>query len=89
MLLVPELDFEVESGTLGGCFTTVEGLLVQARDQLSTSHLFCSGDSATAEDRSKFTTFLEKMNKVCGGLYLQCAVVFSCGWCIKRACYTL
>jgi hypothetical protein len=32
---VPELEFELEAGTLGGLFTTVEGLLSQARDHLT------------------------------------------------------
>ncbi len=64
MLLIPELDFEVQSGTLGGCFTTVEGLLVQARDQLLHSQPFFAGDSASDEGRSKLLKFIEKMNKV-------------------------
>jgi zinc finger protein len=64
MLLVPELDFEVASGTLGGCFTTVEGLLVQARDQLASSHQLYTGDSATQGDRAKLAEFVDRMNKV-------------------------
>ena len=77
MLLIPELDFEAVSGTLGGCFTTVEGLLVQARDQLATSHMLYTGDSATSEDRTKFTEFVEKLNKVgpnwsVGTIYCGC-----------------
>ncbi len=34
MLSCPELGLQVEPGTLGGRFTTVEGILVQFRDQL-------------------------------------------------------
>lgn len=64
MLLIPELDFEVASGTLGGCFTTVEGLLVQARDQLTRSHQMYTGDSATGSDKTKFSDFVDKMNRV-------------------------
>lgn len=64
MLLIPELDFEVQSGTLGGCFTTVEGLLVQARDQLKNSHPFFAGDSATDGGKSKLMAFIDEMDKV-------------------------
>lgn len=64
MLLIPELEFEVQSGTLGGCFTTVEGLLVQARDQLVHSLPFLTGDSASEEGKSKLIKFTEEMNKV-------------------------
>lgn len=67
MLLIPELEFEVQSGTLGGCFTTVEGLLVQARDQLIDSKPFFSGDSSSDEGKSKLVKFTEEMNKVCAG----------------------
>ncbi len=65
MLLIPELDFEVQSGTLGGRFTTVEGLLAQVRDQLKNFHPFSIGDSATGEDRTKLETFVSELNKVC------------------------
>ena len=64
MLLIPELEFEVQSGTLGGCFTTVEGLMVQARDQLINSQPFFSGDSATEQGKEKLLKFVEEMNKV-------------------------
>ena len=39
-----ELGLEVQSGTLGGRFTTVEGLLTQVRDQLR-GQVFDTGDS--------------------------------------------
>eukprot|EP01052_Picozoa_sp_SAG31_P003352 SAG31_NODE_127_length_23612_cov_39.709863_18_plen_176_part_00 len=46
-LAVPELGFEVQPGTLGGLFTTVEGLLTQAKDQLQAANQmdFSSGDA--------------------------------------------
>lgn len=31
---IPELGFDMEAGTLGSCFTTVEGLLMKAHDEL-------------------------------------------------------
>ena len=59
---IPELDFELQSGTLGGRFTTVEGLLVNIKDQLCGMNIFSVGDSANKED--KMTVFLEKLQKV-------------------------
>ena len=63
-LSVPELKFEVQCGTLGGCFTTVEGLLVQARDQLKDAHCFYSGDSTDSDQMIKMEKFMEELNKV-------------------------
>ncbi|KAK6964627.1 zinc finger protein ZPR1 [Biomphalaria glabrata] len=34
MLSIPELDFEMEMGTLGGKFTTIEGLLMDVKNQI-------------------------------------------------------
>ena len=31
---IPELDFEMVGGTLGGRFTTIEGLLTQVKEQV-------------------------------------------------------
>ena len=61
-LAVPELELELESGTLGGQFTTVEGILTQIKDQLSTSHPFVLGDSC--EPESKMKKFIEELNEV-------------------------
>lgn len=44
---IPELDFEVGAGTLGGKFTTLEGLLVAMKDQLTGQNPLMCGDSAT------------------------------------------
>ena len=33
--MIPELDFEVSSGSIGGRFTTVEGLLTSIKEQVS------------------------------------------------------
>jgi len=66
-LEVPELDFSVESGTLGGCFTTVEGLLVQARDQLKGVQPF--SDSLEESRKEKFKEFIDKLNEVCAWIY--------------------
>ncbi|RMZ76870.1 hypothetical protein DV738_g4675, partial [Chaetothyriales sp. CBS 135597] len=62
------LGLEVHAGTLGGRFTTVEGLLTDVRDQLH-GQIFdvdgdlAGGDSMTAETRSKWDVFFDKLNK--------------------------
>lgn len=80
MLLIPELDFEVQSGTLGGCFTTVEGLLVQARDQLMNAHPFLLGDSASeGSEKAKLQAFAEHMNEVSSKVSVNSYHVL---WCV-------
>ena len=50
-LSVPELSLNVEPGTLGGRFTTVEGLLSQVRDDLKAS-IFDAEGTGTGSDAS-------------------------------------
>ena len=59
---IPEIDFELESGTLGGRFTTIEGLLVNVKDHLSGSNVFSAGDSASSDDA--MAQFLKKFHSV-------------------------
>lgn len=40
---IPEIEFYVNSGTLGGKFTTIEGLLQDFRNQLNEVTPFSSG----------------------------------------------
>lgn len=42
---IPEIDFEIDYGTLGGVYTTVEGLLEKIEDNLKDNNPF-AGDSA-------------------------------------------
>ena len=44
---IPELDLELTGSTLGGRFTTIEGLLEQIKDNLTQLNPFSFGDSAT------------------------------------------
>ncbi len=54
-LFVPEIELELSAGTLGGFFTTVEGLLNQVYDNLAglTQVAFDSGDSKNFDPRRK------------------------------------
>ncbi|KAL2912308.1 nucleolar zinc-finger protein [Polyrhizophydium stewartii] len=63
-LKIPEVDLELTSGTLGGRFTTIEGLLTQVLEELQQRSEFISGDSATDESKSRFEAFLGKLRKV-------------------------
>ena len=62
-LEIPEIDLHLTAGTLGGRFTTLEGLLQQIYDELS-SKVMASGDSAASGDRNAFETFLGKLKSV-------------------------
>jgi zinc finger protein len=65
---IPELGLEMNHGTLGGIYTTVEGLLTQMRDQLiGTSGRFCTGDSADAETKKNWLAFVAKLDALMSG----------------------
>ena len=67
-LSVPELELHVHPGTLGGRFTTVEGLLTQVRDQLhgqiydTEDDASKGGDSMAENDQSKWGKFFAQLN---------------------------
>jgi len=68
-LKCPELHLEVNPGTLGGRFTTVEGLLTQVRDDLK-SQIFETGhggDSLDPKDRSQWDSFFEGLDAAVRG----------------------
>jgi zinc finger protein len=76
-LSIPEIDLELSAGTLGGRFTTVEGLLRQVHDELRDRSPFTKGDSTMGDRHEKFEVFLKNLEKVscaaivCGCLYLS------------------
>lgn len=51
-LEIPEIQLKLETGTLGGRFTTVEGLLTQIHDELKERCAFALGDSASTPQRT-------------------------------------
>lgn len=63
--MIPDIDLVLQHGTLGGRFTTLEGILDQVYEELS-QKMFMTGDSSAigGEDRIKFQTFLEDLNAV-------------------------
>ena len=49
---IPECDFDMQPGTLGGKFTTVEGILKDIKQNLSDNNPFVDGDSAPERNES-------------------------------------
>ena len=62
-MTTPEIDLELTHGTLGGRFTTVEGILDQVYEELS-DKVFASGDSGIEGDKMKFEKFLSELKAV-------------------------
>jgi zinc finger protein len=54
IMAIPEVDFAMAPGTLGGVYTTVEGLLDKVITNLVDNNPFEVGDSATNEKYLKF-----------------------------------
>lgn len=59
----------VEPGTLGGRFTTIEGLLTQVRDDLRSSifDVGDGGDSMNSDTKNKWTTFFDQLTAAING----------------------
>lgn len=71
-LACPELELTVNPGTLGGRFTTVEGLLTQVRDDLK-NQIFQTGDEGVGGDgtesaeKARWTAFFERLDRAIKG----------------------
>ncbi|CAD1477947.1 unnamed protein product [Heterotrigona itama] len=63
---IPELELEIGPAALGGRFTTVEGILVAIKEQLSSSTAF-SGDSSDPETVKRMKVFISHLNEVLEG----------------------
>jgi len=73
-LEIPEIDLVLAHGTLGGRFTTLEGILDQVYEELSDKMLSVAGDavsatseggdSRTTEERARFEKFLSDLKAV-------------------------
>ncbi|KAK0223383.1 zf-ZPR1-domain-containing protein [Armillaria fumosa] len=62
-MTIPEIDLVLQHGTLGGRFTTLEGILDQVYEELSEKVLRL-GDSSTIGDRKTFEQFLQGLKEV-------------------------
>lgn len=63
---IPELELSTGMGTLGGKFTTVEGLLTDIRNQLSETNPFL-GDSSQKERIEKIKLFCSQIDEIIEG----------------------
>lgn len=61
---IPELGLELQPGTLGSVYTTVEGLLDKILDHLNATNPFGRGDSTT---NTKFLAFLTELKAMKDG----------------------
>ncbi|ORY85615.1 ZPR1 zinc-finger domain-domain-containing protein [Protomyces lactucae-debilis] len=57
----PELSLDLHPGTLGGRFTTIEGLLAQVYDELYGRVYSAGSDSRTSDERTRWEGFLKKL----------------------------
>jgi len=72
-IAIPEIELEVEAGSLGGMYTTLEGLLDKIRNKLKEGNPFYSGDSSTQQHdnggymsttKAKFDEFMRKLDEL-------------------------
>lgn len=63
---IPELEFELGMGALGGKFTTLEGLLKDIRD-LVERNPFTLGDSSTPSKKEKLQEFVGRLQEIIEG----------------------
>lgn len=66
-IAIPELDLQVEGGSLGGMYTTVEGLLTLIRDKLAESDPVAmeatdSGGAVVTERREAMAAFMKRLD---------------------------
>jgi len=75
-LQIPELELELQHGTLGGVYTTVEGLCLKILNSLRENNPFCLGDSSVlhhstdakvGETRARFDEFLGRLEDLASG----------------------
>lgn len=75
-VMVPELELELSHGTLGGVYTTVEGLLNKILTSLRENNPFAVGDSTTnhhsneqsvKETKARFAAFLTRLESFAKG----------------------
>jgi zinc finger protein len=67
---IPELELEVQSGTLGGVYTTIDGLLMKIHKNLTSGNPFAVGDSTTLhhsdqqelkDTKTNFVAFMDNL----------------------------
>lgn len=73
---IPEIGLEVVSGSLGGVYSTVEGLIEKIQSTLSDDNPFV-GDSAPTDQKSGFQIFMDKLQDLKDGKILPFTVIMN------------
>ncbi|KAM1864370.1 hypothetical protein ACFX14_004589 [Malus domestica] len=63
-VIIPEIELELASGTLGGVVTTIEGLIMKISESLERVHGFSFGDSIDENKKSKWLNFHTSLKKL-------------------------
>lgn len=66
-MYIPELHLDIQEGTLGGRFTTLEGILKQINDELYSRVFTTTSDSMDTETRKNWETFFGNLGKAING----------------------
>lgn len=66
-LSIPELNLDLTPGTLGGRFTTIEGLLTQVSTELNERVFSEKSDSMDSETKTRWTTFFARLQDAAEG----------------------
>ncbi|EAZ63363.1 nucleolar zinc-finger protein [Scheffersomyces stipitis CBS 6054] len=66
-LSIPELNLDLTPGTLGGRFTTIEGLLTQVAEELNSRVFSQSSDSMDEATKSRWTSFFARLQDAIDG----------------------
>ncbi|CAH6718528.1 zinc finger protein Zpr1p [[Candida] jaroonii] len=64
---VPELNLDLTPGTLGGRFTTIEGLLTQVAEELNSRVFTETSDSMDQETKNRWLTFFARLQDAIDG----------------------
>ncbi len=76
LVIIPEIELEMQSGTLGGVYTTMEGLLKKIHANLMDGNPFAVGDSIdlhhstnpeVAQKKVKFNEFMDRLQDMASG----------------------
>lgn len=85
---IPEIDLEIEGGSLGGLYSTVEGILTKIVDHLETMNPFGMGDSAEpkwgdggplpdGDLPDRYRAFLKKTKEMMQGRHVPFRLILS------------
>jgi zinc finger protein len=69
------LELEIAAGTLGGRFTTLEGLLSALQEQMTESNPLFLGDSSDVSVKAKFKEVADAIGRILSGETLPTVVL--------------